>query len=108
MSVHQLNLEVPTATTAHNADGARRGVFKVSLQMLDVENAHLIKGLFNDMIVVHTETSAFEGVTRYYALHDAFEPVKEGGRTPEYVVVVDRTEEEPKFYFERVTQESMI
>lgn len=108
MSVHQLNLEVPTATSVRNTEGARRGVFKVSMQLLEPQNIGLIKGLFDGMVVLHTVASPFEDVVTYYATHDSFDPVSTGDRTPEYVVIVDRTEDEPRFFYERVTQESMI
>lgn len=108
MSVHQLNLEVTNATSVRNTDGARRGVFKVSMAMLEPENIGLIKGLFDGMVVIHTVASPFEDVVTYYATHDEFDPVSAGGRTPEYVVMVDRTEDETRFFYERVSQESMI
>lgn len=105
-----LNLDTAKnkTTTIIESEGARRGMFKVSLHMLEPANIDHVKGLFDDMVVVHTETSAYEGVVRYYAVHPDFEPVPANTRVPEYVVIVDRSEDVPVFHFERVTQESMV
>jgi len=109
MSVQQLNLEVTSATSPlATAEGVRRGCFTVTNVLLEPSNIDLLKGLFDGMIVCHVEVSHYEGVTRYYAVHDDFEPSRLGEITPHYIVIVDRGGDEPRFFFERVTQESMV
>lgn len=106
-----LNLNSMVApATVRNSDGARRGMFTVALPHLEPGNVDFLKGLFDGMVVLHTETSHFEGVTRYYALHDSFDPVRAGDRTPEYSVIVEAGEDgdAPKFHFDKVEQVSML
>lgn len=107
MTVLQLNLETPS-NSVQSTQGARRGMFKVSFPLLEPQNAHLIQGIFDGMVILHMESSHYEGVARYYATHDSFDPISVGEQTPEYIVVVDRSDETPKFYYERVTQVSMV
>lgn len=107
----QLNLEAVNLIKPHSVtatEGARRGTFKISAVFLQPENIDHVKGLFDGMIVLHTEACMFDGSVRYYAVHQEFDPVKANDVTPEYVVMVDRTGDEPRFFYERVTQESMV
>lgn len=94
--------------TAVTTNGFRRGTFVIASIYMEPDRCMEIAGLFDGMVVFHTESNPFEGFTRFFAAHPSFDPVPAGERTPEYVVICNRTGDTPEFYMERVVQENML
>lgn len=74
-------------------DKARRGVFRLSEDIIEDEDWHVLEYIFSKFVIIRCEHLYANREFEYYAFSQLFEPMSEGYISPEYNVILTKDDD---------------